>query len=348
MPSARHELDRLQEVEFPPFQAAIKAEVKLIMSAHFALPAMDGPEAPPASMSATIIRGILREKMGYTGVVVSDAMDIQGIRQGGLLGEDAVRAASADVDLLLLSPNPIEHRSVFESLSASLKKGTLDSKIFSSSVERIASLKTWLREQFPPYGLHIIRCIEHQAVAVEIAERSITLVRDEGNTLPLKLRPDQRVAVIIPRTADLTPADSFFGIKPVLASMLREIHPNVDEFTVPLAPEDADISTVLQQISGHDLVVCATLNAFETNGQIKLVRQVLKTGKPCVVVAMRLPYDLNAFPEAPTYLCTYGIQESSMSALARALMGLVPLTGHLPVSIPGLYPAGYARSKPWS
>jgi beta-N-acetylhexosaminidase len=333
-------------VEFPPFQAAIKAEVKLIMSAHFALPGMDGPDAPPASMSATIIRGILRERMGYGGVVVSDAMDVQGIRQGGLLGEDAVRAASADVDLLLLSSNPLEHRSVFESISAALKKGTLDSKVFSSSVERVGSLKTWLREQFPPYGLHIVRCIEHQAVAVEIAERSITLVRDEGNILPLKLRPDKRVAVVMPRTSDLTPADSFFGIKPVLASTLRDIHPNVDEFIVPLAPEDTDISTLLQQISGHELVVCATLNAFETNGQIKLVRQVLKTGKPCVVVALRLPYDLNAFPEAPTYLCTFGIQEPSMSALARALMGLIPITGHLPVSIPGLYPAGYARSKP--
>ncbi|MCX6033726.1 MAG: glycoside hydrolase family 3 C-terminal domain-containing protein [Chloroflexi bacterium] len=183
-------------------------------------------------------------------------------------------------------------------------------------------------------------CADHQAVAAEIAERSITLVRDLENILPLNLKAEQRVAVIIPKPVDLTPADTSSYITPGLAAAMREYHPNVVEYIIPYASREADISTVIQQLSSYALVICCTLNALESPGQAKLLRRILQSGVRTIVVALRLPYDLVAFPEAPAYICTYSILEPSMRALAKALFGHLIFEGKLPVSIPGLYPAG--------
>jgi beta-N-acetylhexosaminidase len=96
-------------------------------------------------------------------------------------------------------------------------------------------------------------------------------------------------------------------------------------------------------LSSYDLVVCGALNALESPGQVKLVRRILQSGVRTIVVALRLPYDLVAFPEAPTYICTYSILEPSMRALAKALFGHLVFKGKLPVSIPELHPAGQAQ-----
>ncbi len=116
LPSVPHNIERLEQVEFPPFRAAIDADVKLMMTAHLALPALDGPDAPPATLSRRILHGLLREELGFEGVIVTDAMDMGAIRQGKALGEDAVRAVAAGADLLLLTSNPDDQRCVYESL----------------------------------------------------------------------------------------------------------------------------------------------------------------------------------------------------------------------------------------
>ncbi|MGD0751091.1 MAG: glycoside hydrolase family 3 N-terminal domain-containing protein [Anaerolineales bacterium] len=347
LPSLPHDLSRLQNVEFPPFQAAIEAGVKLVMSAHLALPAVDGgPDAPPATLSPAILKGILRQRLGFEGVIVSDALDMQAIQQGDLLGAQAVRAAAAGVDLLLVTSNPVDHERVHASLLVAVQNGQLDRKEISDSVERILALKGWLAGAPPAPGLEIVGCADHQAIATEIAERSITLVRDHAGLLPLKLKAEYRLAVIIPKPVDLTPADTSSYTTPGLAAALRKYHPNVVEAIIPYAPEEADIRKVVQQLSACDLLICGTLNAFESSGQAELVRRLLQTGIPTIVAALRLPYDLAAFPDAPTYLCTYSLLEPSMQALAKALFGHISINGKLPVSIPGLYKVGYSRSWP--
>jgi beta-N-acetylhexosaminidase len=343
LPSLPHDLNRLQQVEFPPFRAAVEAGVKLVMSAHLALPAIDGLDAPPATLSSSILKGILRQQLGFEGVIVSDAMDMQAIRQGEALGEDAVRAAAAGVDLLLLGSNPTDHQRVYTSLKKAVEEGVLDQENISRSVERILALKRWLLGGLPHPGLEVVGCADHQAVAAEIAERSITLVRDFDNILPLNLKAEQRLAVVIPNPVDLTPADTSSYITIGLAAAMREYHPNVVEYIIPYAPEEADISAVIQKLSSYDFVIFGTLNALESPGQVKLLRRMLQSGVRTIVVALRLPYDLVAFPEAPTYICTYSILEPSMRALAKALFGHLVFEGKLPVSIPELYPAGYAQ-----
>ena len=340
LPSVPHTLERLQQVEFPPFQAAIAADAKLIMTAHLALPALDGPDAPPATLSRHILHELLREELGFEGVIVTDAMDMGAIRQGKALGESAVRATNAGADLLLLTSNLDDQRRVYESLLSAILHGDLDAKSISVSVERILSLKRWLVMQSQP-DLSVVGCVEHQAVADEIAERSITLVRDDANLLPLKLNSLQRIAVVVPKPVDLTQADTSSYVTLGLGAAIRQFHSNVDEYMIAFSPAAEEIANLLERLRKYDMLILGTLNAFATPNQAEFVQQALKLGIPVVAIALRLPYDLAAFPEAKTFICTYSILEPSMQALAKALFGQTEFEGKLPVLIPGLYSLGH-------
>lgn len=331
-----HSLKRLRAVELPPFMAALKAGVKLVMTAHLAIPFIDGPDAPPATLSPNIIDGLLRHDLGFDGVVVTDALDMHAIRQGELLGEDALRAVKAGADLLLVTSNLQDHTRVFGALVNGVQTGQLTVSELQISVERIIRLKRWLSENATYPDLSVIRSAAHMQVANEIAERSITLVRDYHRYLPLDLEANKRIAVVIPTPKDLTPADTSSYVEPQLAEFIREHHTQSDEFKIPFAPDEREIAAILDRMRGYDLIIAGTINAYAEKKQAELIRQLLKLGKPVIVVAMRLPYDLAAFPQASTFICTYSILEPSMRATARALFGFGSMEGRLPVSIPGL------------
>jgi beta-N-acetylhexosaminidase len=343
LPSVPHTLERLQGVEFPPFQAAIAADVKLMMTAHLALPAIDGHDAPPATLSHRILTIFLREELGFKGVIVTDAMDMKAIRQGDALGKDALRAVAAGADLLLLTSDPDDQLHVYESLTTAVQSGDLDEESISASIERILSLKRWLAE-YPQPKLSVVGCAEHQAVADEIAEHSITLVRDDARLLPLKPTPEQRIAAIVPKPIDLTPADTSSYETPKLGAALQKHHDNVDEYQISYAPTTNEITNLLERLRDYDMLILGTLNAYASSNQAEFVRQALRLGIPSVVVALRLPYDLTNFPEVQTYVCTYSILEPSMQALAKALFSKIKFEGKLPVSIPGMYTLGHGKT----
>jgi beta-N-acetylhexosaminidase len=345
MPTILHGMERLQAVEFPPFRASINAGVKLVMSAHVGLPAIDGMEPVPATLSKNILTGILRHQLGYEGVIITDALDMRAIRQGDLLGEDAVRAVAAGADLLLVTSDPGNHKRVHAALMQALQDGTLDMSELEASVQRVLSLRKWLFKGWSRPELTVICSGEHMQVAQEIADASITLVRDRTGILPVRLSADQRIAVILPRPLDLTPADTSSYVVPALAEALREYHSGVDEFIIPHLPQARDITAIVEQAKAYNLIVIGTLNAFQQTGQVELVLELLRTNIPTAVIALRLPYDLMAFPDAPAYLCTYGILEPSMRSVAKVLFGRRSARGKLPVSIPGLYSAGFSSQK---
>jgi len=267
------------------------------------------------------------------------------ILQGDLLGADAVRAVNAGADLLLVMSEPMDQKRVYESLLQAAQASQLNLAELDESLKRIQSLKQWIGSQPPAPDLSVIQCAEHMQVADEIAEKSITLVRDNANLLPIDLKPEQRIAVIVPTPEDLTPADTSSYVTPKLADSLREYHSRVDEFIISYKPDEKEIASVLEKVRDYDFIVIGTINAFNQEGQSELVCEIQKFNTPMIVVALRLPYDLVAFPEVSTYLCTYGILEPSMRALAKAVFGHGEMTGRLPVSIPGLYEAGYYQSQ---
>lgn len=340
-----HSLERLHAIELPPFISALKADAKLVMTAHLGITSIDGSNAPPATLSPNIIKGLLRRDLGYDGVVVTDALDMHAIRQGDLLREEVLRAAKAGVDLLLITSDPQDQTRAFEGLLHGAQTGQLTTDELQTSVARISHLKKWISDNSTIPDLSVIRSAEHMKIADEIAEKSITLVRDHNNYLPLKLEADQRIAVVIPTPQDLTPADTSSYIQPKLAESIRAYHSQVDEFIIPYSPSAEESASVLERVHDYDVIVVGTIKAYAAESQAEFVRNLLQIEKPVVVIAMRLPYDLASFPQASTFVCTYSILEPSMRAVAKALFGYGEMKGRLPVSIPGLNEAGHFIQK---
>jgi len=343
-PVLDHSAERIRQVELQPFRTAIQSGVKLVMSAHLAVPAFTQRSDLPATLSANLLQGLLREELGFEGVIVTDAMDMKAIHQGAALPVEAICAASAGIDLLLMT-SKLDQESIYTSLLQAARRGLLSQEQLGLSAERILALKAWLVEHSENYSLEVVGCNEHQRIAAEIARRSITLVRDEAKILPLRCSPDQRLAVILPRPVDLTPADTSSYIAPSLAQNLRRYHAGLDEFIVSHNPSQNEISSLLERLGAYDKIIIGTINAYAAAGQANLVRAILERQLPTIVVALRMPYDLQVFPDAPTYICTYSILEPSMRALAQALWGEFRCTGRLPVSIPDIYPLGYGYEK---
>jgi beta-N-acetylhexosaminidase len=187
----------------------------------------------------------------------------------------------------------------------------------------------------------VVGCAEHQALARELAERSITLVNNDANLLPLKLATDAKILVVAPTLEDLTPADTSSYVKHTLAESIRELHPAVEEIITAHRPDSAEIGAVASKAEAFDLLIVGTIAAHMQPSQAELVKRLSQTGKPLIAVAMRTPYDILAYPDVTTYVCTYGILEPSMRALGRVLFGALPCTGSLPVSISDQYPRGH-------
>ncbi len=342
-PTVPHDVYRLEAVELVPFVAAIEAGVQLIMTAHVAVPSVTGAEELPATLSSAVLEGLLRRRCGFEGVIITDAMDMGAIQQGCGLAVDALCASLAGADLLLLGPRSQDQVVVRDALLQAVRRGLLPSRRVAEAAERVRRLKAWVAQRPSAPPLDVVGCAEHMAVADEIAARAVTLVRDHARLLPLRLPADARVGVVMPKPADLTPADTSSYVPPLLGEAIRRYHPRVEEYIVPFEPNESHIAALVEIADQHDVWIVGTLNAFDQPAQADLVRALCRTGVPLVVAALRLPYDLHAFPEVSTYVCTYSVQPPALNALAAALFGHHPFKGHLPVSIPSLYPVGHGE-----
>ncbi len=331
---------RLNEIEFKPFRSAIHTGVKMMMTAHLSLPVIEGQEGIPATLSKKIITEQLRNTLNYDGVIITDAMDMKAIAQGDNLGNEAVKAIAAGVDLLLLTGNLQDQKNVYHSLSNACQERKLDAKSIQLSDIRIRKLKENLLS-IEKVDLSILNCTSHQSIANQIASRAITLVRDDQHQIPFRPEPDDRIAVIMPETDDLTPADTSSYLRTSLAGAIRNHHDCVDEIKISHYPDDQEIDRVLSLIQTSKHIIIGTINACSNPSQTALVKQVLASGKPVIIVSLRLPYDLVEFPDAPCYLCTYGLLDPSLQAVAKAIFGKKPITGKLPVTIPGIASAGF-------
>lgn len=343
LPIMEHDADRLWQVELPPFAAALDAGAKLVLTAHIALPRFNDLSDLPATLSPKILQNLLRGDMRFAGVIISDAMDMHAIDQGNGLIIDSIAALAAGVDILLYGPAQVERPDIYAAILHATRRGLISRADILSSAERILSLKAWCAQVTKP-DLDVVNCGEHNALADEVAARSVTLVRDLAPVLPLRVSPDQPIAVVVPKPQDLTPADTSSYQTVELARELRAYHARVDEFTIPLNPSDPNVAALREQLSNYALVVVGTLNARQHPGQVALVEQLLASGTRLIIVALRMPYDLSCFPHAPTFLATYSIQPPSLRACASVLFGKAEPSGVIPVSISDLYPVGHGQT----
>ena len=340
LPLIDHSRERLEQMELRPFRAAVAAGVKLAMTGHFAIPSLTEYPDLPATLSRAVMHDFVRQEVGFDGVTITDALDMGALTQGAGQIIDIITAVRAEVDLLLTMNQPEVQERIYAGLQLAYSRGLIDESHIKQSVARIFDLQKWVSQQTQP-DISVVGCAEHRALDAEVARRSITLVRNEADLLPLRLASDAKIAVIMPQPKDLTPADSSSYVKPGLATAVSAYHPHVDEFITGHPPTNQEIAALRAKAAQYDLLIIGTISASMQPEQAALVNELLALNIPTITVALRTPYDLRAYPQAQTHLCTYSILEPSMQALAAALWGHAPLTGRLPVTIQNLYNFGH-------
>ena len=329
--------ERLEAVELLPFRAGIEAGARLVMSAHVAAPALADGSPLPATLSRAVMTGVLRGELGFDGVTISDALDMGALAQGPAQAVDVIAAARAGVDLLLCAADPEVLARIEATLVAAADREVLERSDVDASLARVAGLRQWLGSAGGPSPeLEVVGSAAHLAVSRELAERSITLVRDGTRRLPIRLAADAIILAVMPTLTDLTPADTSSLVPPGLARALRAHHPRVDELVVPVAPSDTDIAGARERARDVDLVVVGTLDAVRQPSQAALVEALAANGTPTVAVALRTPWDVATYPAGVTAIATYSILPDSLDALASALFGAIPFAGRLPVAVAGV------------
>lgn len=340
---------RLERVELPPFRAAIDAGASSIMTAHLAVPAIEPDTTLQATLSRNVLTGLLREQLGFKGLIATDALEMGGVTRLYWPGEVAVRALEAGADCLLLPPEP---ELAFRSLRDAVRSGRITEQRLNQSVERILRAKARL-------GLHRQRLVsldnvgkvvadpQAQTRIEQIANASITLVRDQVNAIPMSLAGRKKLLAVVMATGP-NPADEVFVAELRRRAETADIMRLAPDFTEARAQE------VLKRAAGADAVIAALfVRAVSGKGtvgmpanQAALLKQLAASGKPVIAISFGNPYLIRAFPEVGTYLCAYSTADASERAAVRAIFGEVPVSGRLPVTIPGIAPLGTGPERP--
>jgi beta-N-acetylhexosaminidase len=332
LPVVRHSLTQVERIDLLPFKAAIAAGVGAVMIAHIAVPSLD-PSGRPATLSRPIITGWLRERMGFRGVVITDALGMQGVRTMFSDAQVAVLAIRAGADILLAPPNlPLVYRFVLQAV----RRGQISVKRIDQSVRRILELKAQLGLLSHPYVRPnavdtLVGTPQHRAVARRVAQRSITIVKVRPGVLPF--RHGERVLVV---GTDVQATE-------VVSRCLNAGGAKAQALASPYVSG----GTAAGLAAASQAIVVLTSSTSGRPRQQALVNSLVLSGHPVVVVAIASPYDIAALPGVGTFLASFSDSNDSMRALAAVLLGREKAVGTLPVNIlqPGsarpLFRAGF-------
>jgi beta-N-acetylhexosaminidase len=335
------DLERLETVELPPFRAGIEAGAELLMVGHQLVPTLTGSSTVPVCGSEQAIDGFLRGDLGFDGVVISDALDMGALDQGPAQVVEIIAMMCSGTDLLLCMPDIDLTERVRLAVERGHSRGLIPDQVLRASVARIEKLRGSL--SLARSRPEVVGSEDHQRLALDLARRSVTLVRDDAALLPLSPGDTGTILCLEPEPVNVTPADTTALYSARLAEAIRAYRPDATGIIYPHDPGHDDIAAAVAAAREHDLVIVGTVNA--TSGQVRLVEALLATGEPVVTVAMRTPYDLAAYPTAGTHLCTYSSHWPSLQALAAGLFGETRFEGHLPADIPGLYFRGHGIER---
>lgn len=328
LPSIDRSLDDWRTIEAVPFRAAARAGVEEIMSAHIRMPRID-PSGEPATLSHRMITGLLREELGYDGMISTDSLRMQGVRDIHSDAEIPVLALKAGVDQLLM---PVDLNLAVQAVLDAVHSGELTEKRIETSVRRILRMK-YRRglAHYAPVRLdelpHRVATPEHKASAQAITDRTITAVRNDAGLLP----PDRKPATVLvtgwgeTATTELAAA---FGRRDA-ATTVRTTGTDPDKGQIEAAvaaANDADLTVVLTNGTSSGM--------GKQPGQQRLLEALAASGRPVVAVAAQLPYDTGFVDAQRTWLATYSAGAGSMESLAKVICGQLRPRGKLPVDVP--------------
>ncbi len=329
--------DRIEAVELQPFRAAIASGVDAVMTAHLAVPALE-PDNIPATVSTKIITGVLRDELGFHGLVITDAMDMQGLAAMFDTAEASVRAIQAGADVLLM---PKRAEDAIRGVVAAVQSGRITRKRLDESVNRVLAAKVRLgltRKRLVNLEdiADVVDSPESEELAQSVADHAVTLVKDTKDSLPI--RHSESTCLI----ALTEGRRSQQGIR--LIDEVKKRAPGINTTVLDPAMTKPDLDQVSEKVSScGQIIVAAYVSVSAYRGNVALAGgypdflNALIAGKaPVMLASLGNPYLLRSFPNAAAYLTTYSPTPTSETALAKALFGEIAITGHLPVTIPGV------------
>ncbi|MBI4540257.1 MAG: serine hydrolase [Gemmatimonadetes bacterium] len=344
LPVVRADRARLDAVELVPFRRAAEAGVDAVMTAHVAVPGILGSDGPPATLSPYFLTRLLREELRFGGLVFTDAMTMGAITRRHGTGEAAVLALEAGADVIL---SPPDLTAAIDAVTAAVESGRIRRERLDAAVRRILEAKARA-------GLRRGRLVDldavdeivgqraHTAFADSVAALSITLPRDSAELLPVDTARVRRVlSVTFARPEDLPAGRTFDAI-------LAERLPHVERVRVDSLTPPARYDSIAARAMLVDLVLASAYVPPQAGaGSVGVpqafaafVTRLVEGGKPTVLLSLGNPYLLTAVPSVGSYLVTWGGREVSQRAAARAILGLAPITGRLPISLPPFHRAG--------
>jgi beta-N-acetylhexosaminidase len=343
LPTISADRARLDSVELAPFRAAIDQDIDAIMTAHIAVTGVEGAQAPPATLSRFIMNDLLREQLHFRGLLITDAMSMGAVvRRYG--EQDAVlQALNAGADIILM---PVSLQRAIATVVEAVESGRVPEARIDASVRRILQAKVEsgvTRNRFVSLDsvTNNVGIRAHRDLAENIAQRSITLARAAAGQVPL---PDSARRILSVTYVGVQDPVAGRAFDMALRASGRQVRPRrvdarttVPEFEALLAEADsADATIISMYISPVE--AAGTIQA--ENAITSFVRQLSAKGKPVVGVSFGSPYVINALPDVSAYLLAWSGVPVSQRAAARALLGVAPITGKLPVSIPPHFTRG--------
>jgi beta-N-acetylhexosaminidase len=350
LPIVKADRKRLEEVELYPFKKAVEAGVQAIMTTHIHFPSLDSTPNLPATLSRPIITELLRNEFGFKGLIVTDAMDMGGVTALYEPEEAALKAVLAGVDIVLIPPEP---ELVTEALIHAVSSGKISETRIDASVKRILEVKAML-------GLHknklvevntlgeIIASNEHLQEAARMFENSMTLVKNEGDILPLS----ETIPKLAVFSLSSDPGEYFAG--KIFISEIEKKYPELVSFYADCYTGEEYIQEGLEKAKDVNLMIFALFSRRRAwkgsvdleQKHIQLVQETAKGSPPVIVVSFGSPYFIRHFPEVDAYLCAFQYSPQAQKTAVKALFGEIEIRGKLPITLPDLFQLGHGLILP--
>lgn len=354
LPTVNHSRKRINEVELVPFRRAIEAGIDAIMSSHIYFPSFES-EKLPVTLSHSVLTRLLREELGFEGVIMTDCMEMKAIADHYGTVDAAVMAIEAGADCVLISHRHDLQEGAIEALVAAVESGHISEARIDESARRLLTMKekrsvtaesvTTIADEsyFTGESFRSVGSREHHETAQRISEASVTLIKDEAGLLPL--RPGERTLVISVLAAAVSEVDESVDLPVTLGQALAAQGLDVEERSVLLEDVGSAAEKLAALAGSFRQVVIGTYNASLRPEQAALVRAIIDAGRSPIVVALRNPYDIAAFPDVPAYVATYESRPLALQSAAKVLTGNIKAAGRTPVTIHPDYPAGWRGNQ---
>ena len=338
LPVVSHNRSRLEAVELVPFRAAIATDVAAVMTSHVVFPAIEPSEKVPATLSERVLTKLLRQELGFEGLVMTDCMEMKAITESYGTVEAAVMTIEAGADMVVISHSEDLQQEAYNALIAAVKSGRISEERIDASVARVMKIKKRfnLVGRWPAdFDASILGTAEHVQVMREAIRSSITLVKDpvESN-LPLG---HERVLVIEFQENATTGAEDILVDMGSLGRALKNQGlAHLEAVTVGTSLSGDEQRAVVAKALEFEKVVIVTADAHRNLEQAELVQALQKEHENVLAIGIRTPYELQAFPNIPTYIAAYGSRPLVWEEVSQVLLGRYEAQGTLPVTIPGV------------